>query len=335
MDAGSRSAQHPADGLARTRRLHDPARGRAAGRDLPRQHAGRALRDTRRRHVLLLRARQRRSLAQVRTAPASRSRSTPRRRPPRSPSRPPLPAASSAASSTSLGSATDATSGVATNTRRVGPVGACASGTNVPQRWDTTRFTDGTYDLCNIVTDNAGYTATATLRITIPNAVPVPPPIPAPPEPAGAAPAPRSSPRRGRPGRSRATRGGARRERQDRARTRRRSSRSSSRARARARRSCPLTLHWVNPKADDLDRVLVVLNLKRQPRSKADGTILYSGLRASTTFKLRAGLERLPRAVRHRPHRQRLQPGPENGLAGVAHPAAAADGQQGRRAPRA
>ena len=39
----------------------------------------------------------------------------------------------------------------------------------------------------------------------------------------------------------------------------------------------PLTLRWVNPKADDLDRVIVVLNLKRQPRGKGDGTILYSG----------------------------------------------------------
>ena len=188
-------------------------------------------------------------------------------------------------------SATDATSRVATNTRRVGPVGACATGTNVPQRWDTTGFTDGTYDLCNIVTDNAGYTATATLRITILNAVPVPPPIPAPLEPAGAAPVtPVVSAPAVVPGTTGATGGGAPTANDK---TAPHAPTKVAVVQPRSRTSAPLvplTLHWVNPKADDLDRVIVVLNLKRQPRGKGDGTILYSGLRPSTTFKMRAGL---------------------------------------------
>jgi len=188
-------------------------------------------------------------------------------------------------------SASDATSGVATNVRRVGAVGDCADGTNVPQRWDTTRFTDGAYDLCNIVTDNAGYTTTATLRITIVNAVPVPPPIPAPLEPAGAAPvtvvaaAPAVV-----PGTNGATAGGAPTA-NDKTAPHAPTKVAVVHARSRTSASLvPLTLRWVNPKADDLDRVVVVLNLKRQPRGKGDGTVLYSGLRPSTTFKLRAGL---------------------------------------------
>ena len=160
----------------------------------------------------------------------------------------------------------------------------------MPQRWDTTRFTDGTYDLCNIVTDNAGYTATATLRITILNAVPVPPPIPAPLEPAGAAPVtPVVAAPAVVPGTTGATGGGARPRTTRPPRTR---PRRLAVVQPRSRTSAPLvplTLRWVNPKADDLDRVVVVLNLKRQPRGKGDGTVVYSGLRPSTTFKLRPG----------------------------------------------
>ena len=85
-------------------------------------------------------------------------------------------------------SASDATSGVATNQRRVGAVGHCVDGTNVPMRWDTTRFTDGTYDVCNIVTDRAGLVMVATVTVTITNAVPAPAPMPSPLEPAVAAP---------------------------------------------------------------------------------------------------------------------------------------------------
>ena len=49
----------------------------------------------------------------------------------------------------------------------------------------------------------------------------------------------------------------------------------------------------MNPKADDLDHVIVVLNLKRQPRGKGDGTILYSGSAAVDDVQAEAGHERL------------------------------------------
>ncbi len=51
----------------------------------------------------------------------------------------------------------------------------------------------------------------------------------------------------------------------------------------------PLTLRWVNPTAADLDRVVVLLNLKHQPKNRKDGTIVYSGLRSSAPFKLKLG----------------------------------------------
>jgi hypothetical protein len=190
--------------------------------------------------------------------------------------------------------AADATSGVATNVRRVGPVGDCADdGTDVLARWDTTRFTDGTYDLCNVVTDLAGYTTTATLRITIANAVPVPAPIPSPAQPAAPAPAvavvaapvvaaaATGTTATGTPAAN------------DKIAPHAPTKVAVVRSRSRSRTSAtlvPLTLRWVNPKADDLDRVVVVLNLRRQPRGPADGTVVYTGLRPSATFKLRAGL---------------------------------------------
>ena len=45
----------------------------------------------------------------------------------------------------------------------------------------------------------------------------------------------------------------------------------------------------MNPAAPDLARVVVILNLKRAPRSAADGSMVYSGLHTSTAFKLRPG----------------------------------------------
>jgi hypothetical protein len=48
-------------------------------------------------------------------------------------------------------------------------------------------------------------------------------------------------------------------------------------------------LHWVNPRAADLARVVVVLNLKRGPRGASDGKVVFSGLRTSAKFKLRPG----------------------------------------------
>jgi hypothetical protein len=49
------------------------------------------------------------------------------------------------------------------------------------------------------------------------------------------------------------------------------------------------TLRWVKPTAPDLDRVVVVLNLKRPPSQPADGKGIYKGLGTSTKVKLRAG----------------------------------------------
>jgi hypothetical protein len=49
------------------------------------------------------------------------------------------------------------------------------------------------------------------------------------------------------------------------------------------------TLRWAKPTAPDLDRVVVVLNLKRAPRTPADGKAIYKGLDTSAKFTLRAG----------------------------------------------
>ena len=178
------------------------------------------------------------------------------------------------------GTSADAVSGVAASVLRVGPVGACATGTTVRASWNTTRYTDGSYDVCNTVTDRAGYSTTAVVTVTVANAVPIPAPVapvavtppPAPPlasAPLAATPnaplADREAP--GAPTKLAVieprTKFGA--------------------------SPIPLTLHWVNPAASDLARVVVILNLKRAPRSAADGSMLYSGLRTSAAFKLRPG----------------------------------------------
>jgi hypothetical protein len=49
------------------------------------------------------------------------------------------------------------------------------------------------------------------------------------------------------------------------------------------------TLRWVEPTEPDLERVVVVLNLKRPPAQPADGKAIYKGLASSTKLKLRAG----------------------------------------------
>jgi hypothetical protein len=180
-------------------------------------------------------------------------------------------------------SATDATSGMAAQQRYVGAVGHCAAGTGVGMRWDTTRFTDGTYDVCNVATDRAGLVAIATVTVTVTNAVPIPAPIPSPLEQAAAAPtapAP-SAPAAATPAASTTS---------DKVAPLAPTKLAIIKARARkAMALVPLTLHWLKPKADDLDRVVVVLNLKREPKTKTDGTVLYSGLGSAAAFKLRAG----------------------------------------------
>ena len=175
------------------------------------------------------------------------------------------------------GTSADAVSGVASSVLRVGPVGACTTGTTVRASWNTTRYTDGSYDVCNTVTDRAGYSTTAVVTVTVANAVPIPSPVPvastseaplasAPPAATPNAPlVDRDAP--GAPTKLAVIEP--------------RSKPSTS--------PIPLTLRWVNPAASDLARVVVILNLKRAPRSAADGSLVYSGLRTSTAFKLRPG----------------------------------------------
>ena len=54
-------------------------------------------------------------------------------------------------------------------------------------------------------------------------------------------------------------------------------------------KSITLTLHWVKPTAADLDRMVVVLNLKRAPVGPADGKAVYHGLGTSAKVKLLPG----------------------------------------------
>ncbi len=182
------------------------------------------------------------------------------------------------------GTSDDAVSGVASSVLRVGPVGACATGTVVHANWNTTRYANGAYDVCNTVTDRAGYTTTAVTTVTVANvsAVPVPVPVPAPVPagaPAAAAPplvpapavsAPATAVDRNAPG----------------------SPTKVTVIRQRAKRgsdSIPLRLQWVKPVVPDLARVVVILNLKRAPHGATDGKRVYSGLHSSTTFTLKLG----------------------------------------------
>jgi hypothetical protein len=50
-----------------------------------------------------------------------------------------------------------------------------------------------------------------------------------------------------------------------------------------------VTLHWVNPTAGDLDRVVVILNLQHEPKLPSDGKDVYHGLGTSADVKLKAG----------------------------------------------
>ena len=66
----------------------------------------------------------------------------------------------------------DAGSGVASSVLLAGGVGACAAGLGIPAAWVTTGVADGTYDICNVVTDVATHTATATITVVVDNTVP-------------------------------------------------------------------------------------------------------------------------------------------------------------------
>jgi hypothetical protein len=179
------------------------------------------------------------------------------------------------------GTSGDAVSGVASSVLRVGPVGACAMGTTVRSSWNTTLYTDGSYDVCNTVTDRAGYTTTAVLTVTVANAVPIPAPVPvagtppAPPGPVASAPiiAAPNNPAVDRDAPLAPTRLAV---------VRPRLKKTTTKA-------IPVTLRWVNPAVPDLARVIVIFNLKHAPRSAADGSVVYSGLRTSAAVKLLPG----------------------------------------------
>jgi hypothetical protein len=72
------------------------------------------------------------------------------------------------------GTAVDAGAGVAASVLRVGPPGACATGSAIGPQWNTTTSANGSYDVCNVVTDNAGHTAVATSTVTVSNGTPAP-----------------------------------------------------------------------------------------------------------------------------------------------------------------
>jgi hypothetical protein len=125
--------------------------------------------------------------------------------------------------------------------------------------WDTTAYGNGAYDVCNVVSDNAGHSAIAIVTVTVANAARAPAAIV--PVTGAAAPLDKVPPRA--PTRivvvaPRAKRG---------------------------TRVVPLKLHWKMPAAPDLDRVVVVLNMKHAPRGPADGRVIDRGLRTTAAFK--------------------------------------------------
>ena len=111
------------------------------------------------------------------TVPASPSWSTRTTRPRLSPSRV-RSAGVVTGTVTVTGSGADAVSGVASGVLHAGSAGACPAGPAIPSSWDTTAVANGVYDVCNVVTDNAGHVAIATVTVTVKNALPPPPPPP-------------------------------------------------------------------------------------------------------------------------------------------------------------
>jgi hypothetical protein len=69
-------------------------------------------------------------------------------------------------------SSADTGSGVASSVLREGAAGTCALGLAIPAAWVTTGVGDGTYDICNVVTDNAAHSATAAATVVVDNTVP-------------------------------------------------------------------------------------------------------------------------------------------------------------------
>jgi hypothetical protein len=168
------------------------------------------------------------------------------------------------------GTSADAVSGVASSVLHAGAPGACASGPVLSSAWDTSTLANGTYEVCNVVTDNAGHSATARLALTIANLAPLGP----------GAPAPLGT------GATATGAAGAR----DQVAPKAPTKLTVILPRSRHRRGIvPVKLRWVNPAAADLDRVVAVLNKVRSPREPADGRVIYRGRGASVVLALRAG----------------------------------------------
>lgn len=174
-----------------------------------------------------------------------------------------------------VGTSSDAVSGVASSTLHVGAVGACSAGPVLGATWDTTGYANGVYEVCNVVADAAGHSATARTTVTVSNAAQAAGVTPVP--VAGAAPI--ASPAAGSPSAGTpilpAPTG---------------LTLAIPRSKPGAS-SIPLTLRWTNPVIPGLAHVSVVLNLRHAPRTPSDGRLVYRGLRPSAVFSLRAGQE--------------------------------------------
>jgi hypothetical protein len=177
---------------------------------------------------------------------------------------------------TVIGTSSDAVSGVDSSTFRIGPVGGCTTGVAIPASWNTTTVVNGTYQVCNVVIDRAGHVTTSATTVTVANAMQPPAPVAAPGQPATPAtritppviPNPAIDPTAPEAPRN----------------VTYTLPKTSS-----ATGNVAVKLHWVKPTASDLAKVVVILNLRRAPRSPIDGTKIYSGLGTSASLKLKVG----------------------------------------------
>ena len=173
------------------------------------------------------------------------------------------------------GTSADGVSGVSSSTFHVGAPNACASGAVIGPAWDTTTSPNGTYQVCNVIIDNAGHQAVVATRVTVAN------PVSLPGQPAAAA------------------AGGGAAAVAPPALVKVISDPAAPRPPTKVRFSLPRTkavtgtvsvrLRWVKPKASDLARIVVVLNREHPPRTPADGTIVYKGLGTSTSLRFTIG----------------------------------------------
>jgi hypothetical protein len=176
------------------------------------------------------------------------------------------------------GTSSDAVSGVDSSTFRVGPVNGCTTGLAIPATWDTTTVVNGTYQVCNVVIDRAGHVTTAAVTVTVANGAQPAAPVAAPGQPVSpATPVVVTPPVIANPAADPTAPDAPT-----------KVAYTLPKARS-ASGKVTVKLHWVKPTASDLAKVVVVLNLRRAPRSPADGTKIYSGLGTSASLKLKVG----------------------------------------------